>query len=173
MLGEKRRPGKFWKICWQYISPLILLVIILNLHLSSSMKFLLHMSTYLFFFTVYNHCFLSILSRCNTWWLYISTLGTYTWLDCCNSMPYLAPLYFSSWNMSSWNMECMLSINLWSKNSLSIHFRLSKTLVCRMLNGVRQETSIVNFQHDIPIILNLNNSVCRLYQQSILARHST
>lgn len=25
MLGEERRPGKFWKICWQYISPLILL----------------------------------------------------------------------------------------------------------------------------------------------------
>lgn len=28
MLGEERRPGKFWKICWQYISPLILVVII-------------------------------------------------------------------------------------------------------------------------------------------------
>ncbi|CAF1368992.1 unnamed protein product [Rotaria sp. Silwood1] len=25
MLGEKRRPSRFWKICWQYISPLILL----------------------------------------------------------------------------------------------------------------------------------------------------
>ena len=25
MLGEKRRPGKFWQICWKYISPLILL----------------------------------------------------------------------------------------------------------------------------------------------------
>jgi len=28
MLGEKRRPNKFWIICWKYISPLILLVII-------------------------------------------------------------------------------------------------------------------------------------------------
>lgn len=27
MLGEDHRPGKFWKICWQYISPLILVVI--------------------------------------------------------------------------------------------------------------------------------------------------
>ncbi|CAF3316481.1 unnamed protein product [Rotaria socialis] len=25
MIGENRRPGKFWKICWQYISPLILI----------------------------------------------------------------------------------------------------------------------------------------------------
>ncbi len=32
MLGEARRPSKFWKICWQYISPLILIVIIF-LHL--------------------------------------------------------------------------------------------------------------------------------------------
>ncbi|CAF0721987.1 unnamed protein product [Rotaria sordida] len=29
MLGEKRRPGIFWRICWQYISPLILLFTIL------------------------------------------------------------------------------------------------------------------------------------------------
>ncbi len=26
MLGEERRPNKFWQICWKYISPLILLV---------------------------------------------------------------------------------------------------------------------------------------------------
>lgn len=26
MLGEERRPGKFWRICWKYISPLILVV---------------------------------------------------------------------------------------------------------------------------------------------------
>ncbi|CAF1409947.1 unnamed protein product [Adineta steineri] len=25
MLGEERRPNKFWQICWKYISPLILL----------------------------------------------------------------------------------------------------------------------------------------------------
>ena len=29
MLGESHRPGKFWRICWQYISPLILVVIII------------------------------------------------------------------------------------------------------------------------------------------------
>ena len=30
MLGESHRPGKFWRICWQYISPLILVVIIIR-----------------------------------------------------------------------------------------------------------------------------------------------
>jgi hypothetical protein len=36
MLGEERRPSKFWQICWKYISPLILLVIRFCLY--SSMK---------------------------------------------------------------------------------------------------------------------------------------
>ncbi|CAF4206967.1 unnamed protein product, partial [Rotaria sp. Silwood2] len=28
MLGEERRPSKFWQICWKYISPIILVVTI-------------------------------------------------------------------------------------------------------------------------------------------------
>lgn len=28
MLGEERRPSIFWQICWKYISPAILIVII-------------------------------------------------------------------------------------------------------------------------------------------------
>ena len=64
MLGEERRPSKFWQICWKYISPLILLVIIFFffLHIWSSMKFFLtHLSS-----LVYHNLLFIILSRCNT-----------------------------------------------------------------------------------------------------------
>jgi hypothetical protein len=48
MLGEQRRPGKFWKICWQYISPVILLVIII-IYINSYVKSFLHMFIFVFF----------------------------------------------------------------------------------------------------------------------------
>lgn len=95
MLGEKRRPSKFWKICWQYISPLILIVIMFLLfnHALKSGYMCLYLC--LFVLTVYDRFLFVILSRSNSGRLYISIMGPCTWLDCCNSMSWLDSLYFS------------------------------------------------------------------------------
>ena len=65
MLGENRRPGKFWKICWQYVSPLILVVINLVLNLLIHEIFDTYVNVCLVLL-VHNYFLIVILSRSNT-----------------------------------------------------------------------------------------------------------
>lgn len=108
MLGEQRRPGKFWKICWKYISPLILLVMRIFDSFRRKEPWHICLCLSLFNLTVYNCLFVVILSRSNTWWLYISIMGTYTWMGRGNRLSWLAAIHLHRGNLPPWHMECTM-----------------------------------------------------------------
>lgn len=103
MLGEDRRPGLFWKICWKFISPLILLVRRCSVERIHA-YLLVHCLAADYSFLV------TVLSRCNTRRLHLSIVGTCSRLVGCHYLSWLASIHVSRRDLSSRDVECMFRI---------------------------------------------------------------
>ena len=138
MLGEERRPGRFWQICWKYISPLILLV---NFSFSLFVDFRSFEASPSQFTIMFSSLFYQDVTLDD--YVYpraALTLGWFVVIACLCWLPYM---FFSEiCSRGTWNVCALRSFSL---DCLCCSCRLSNKLDFPMRNGVRRKTNIDNY----------------------------
>ena len=162
MLGEDRRPGLFWRICWKFISPLILLVRWCSIEV-------IHAYLIVLCLAADYSLLVTVLSRRNTGRLYLSIVGTCSRLASRHCLPWLASIHVSCRNLSSRDVGCMFRIRSQPTKSLfsSRLNRSSDKLDYPTWDGVPPSKSIVDSLRVTRAAFLQTDSASRLSQSSI------